>query len=160
MYPAGFSYGLQKLSPKPAPKLSHLSKLVAFPQQQSIPEFLANSSPSRVLNPITQRVIITSCVTILAMSIQSFRCPKTETLFNLDRVAQFAPIERVALRKLAQLDVANELKDLRTPPGNRLEALIGDRLGQHSVRINDQWRICFIWTIAGPTAVEIVDYHD
>ncbi|WP_376751916.1 type II toxin-antitoxin system RelE/ParE family toxin [Stutzerimonas nitrititolerans] len=65
----------------------------------------------------------------------------------------------VATRKLAMLNVATELRDLRSPPGNRLEPLQGDRVGQHSIRINDQWRICFVWTDAGPTQVEIVDYH-
>ncbi|WP_313133991.1 type II toxin-antitoxin system RelE/ParE family toxin [Stutzerimonas nitrititolerans] len=65
----------------------------------------------------------------------------------------------VATRKLAMLNAATELRDLRSPPGNRLEPLHGDRVGQHSIRINDQWRICFVWTDAGPTQVEIVDYH-
>lgn len=68
-------------------------------------------------------------------------------------------IERVALRKLVMLDAAEILEDLRVPPGNRLEALRGDRAGQHSIRINQQWRICFTWTDGGPAAVEIVDYH-
>ena len=66
---------------------------------------------------------------------------------------------RVALRKLAILDAATTLDDLRVPPGNRLEALKGDRKGQYSIRINDQWRICFIWKDSGPEMVEIVDYH-
>ncbi|WP_312245858.1 type II toxin-antitoxin system RelE/ParE family toxin [Stutzerimonas nitrititolerans] len=65
----------------------------------------------------------------------------------------------IATRKLAMLNAATELRDLRSPPGNRLEPLHGDRVGQHSIRINDQWRICFVWTDAGPTQVEIVDYH-
>jgi len=67
--------------------------------------------------------------------------------------------ERVALRKLAMLDAAELLEDLRVPPGNRVEALKGDRAGQHSIRINQQWRICSLWTAAGPEGVEIVDYH-
>ena len=70
-----------------------------------------------------------------------------------------AYIKKVAERKLLQLDNAITLEDLRSPPGNHLEALFGDREGQHSIRINDQWRICFIWTQEGPTEVEIVDYH-
>ncbi|MBX9451366.1 type II toxin-antitoxin system RelE/ParE family toxin [Neoaquamicrobium sediminum] len=70
-----------------------------------------------------------------------------------------ADILRTALRKLTMLEAATSLKDLRSPPGNRLEALKGDRDGQHSIRINDKWRICFIWTEAGPDSVEIVDYH-
>lgn len=68
-------------------------------------------------------------------------------------------IERVALRKLAMLDAAEVLDNLRIPPGNRLEALKGNRAGQHSIRINQRWRICFVWTSAGPENVEIVDYH-
>ena len=68
-------------------------------------------------------------------------------------------IHRVALRKLRQVGSDEVLEDLRVPPGNRLEALKGDRAGQHSIRINDQWRICFVWTDAGPEEVEIVDYH-
>jgi proteic killer suppression protein len=75
------------------------------------------------------------------------------------RVKRFdARIERVALRKLVMLDAAEVLDDLRIPPGNRLEALKGDRTGQHSIRMNQQWRICFVWTAAGPEDVEIVDY--
>lgn len=68
-------------------------------------------------------------------------------------------MQRVALRKLRQVAAAESLDDLRVPPGNRLERLKGDRSGQHSIRINDQWRICFVWTDAGPEEVEIVDYH-
>lgn len=68
-------------------------------------------------------------------------------------------ILRMALRKLVQLDAAVALEDLRIPPGNRLESLKGDRAGQHSIRINDQWRVCFTWTRSGPEDVEIVDYH-
>lgn len=68
-------------------------------------------------------------------------------------------IQQVALRKLFMLDKAQVLNDLRVPPANRLEALKGDRKGQHSIRVNDQWRICFVWTDNGPSAVEIVDYR-
>lgn len=92
--------------------------------------------------------------------IRSFRDPATERLWSRQRVKTIYPrIERVALRKLMILDAAEVLEDLRVPPGNRLEALRGDRAGQHSIRINQQWRICFTWTDAGPTGVEIVDYH-
>jgi proteic killer suppression protein len=91
--------------------------------------------------------------------IVSFADKDTEKLAKLQRVARFAQIERVALRKLLQLEVAESLDDLRIPPGNRLEPLIGDRLGQHSIRINDQFRVCFIWTKAGAEHVEICDYH-
>lgn len=93
------------------------------------------------------------------MAIQSFRCAETETLFKLGRVARFVNIERPALRKLKQLDLALRLDDLRAPPANHLEALKKDRLGQHSIRINDQWRVCFVWTAQGANNVEIVDYH-
>ena len=74
-------------------------------------------------------------------------------------MARFVSIEVVARRKLRQLEIADALNDLRIPPGNRLELLKGDRVGQHSIRINDQFRICFRWTAAGPEDVEIVDYH-
>ena len=91
--------------------------------------------------------------------IRSFKSPDTEALFNGKRVAKFANLEKVATRKLQMLDDAAELRDLMAPPANRLEALKGERKGQHSIRINDQWRICFVWTQAGPEQVEIVDYH-
>ena len=91
--------------------------------------------------------------------IRSFKSPETEALFNGRRVARFTNLEKVATRKLQMLDDAVELSDLMAPPANRLEALRGDRKGQHSIRINDQWRICFAWTAAGPEQVEIVDYH-
>lgn len=91
--------------------------------------------------------------------IQSFKCVETEALAGGDRVKRFVNIEEVARRKLRQLQVAGALGDLRIPPGNRLEALKGKRTGQYSIRINDQWRVCFRWTQAGAADVEIVDYH-
>ena len=93
------------------------------------------------------------------MSIKSFKCADTEKLFKRQRVRRFSNIESVARRKLEQLDWAGVLDDLRVPPGNRLEALKRDRAGQHRIRINDQFRVCFVWTIEGPKDVEIVDYH-
>lgn len=93
------------------------------------------------------------------MTIQSFKCPDTEQLFHQRRVRRWSSIEVVALRKLRMLHAAHVLQDLRVPPGNRLEALQGDRKGQHSIRINDQWRVCFVWTHEGPSELEIVDYH-
>lgn len=91
--------------------------------------------------------------------IRSFKCSDTEALHARSRVRRFTNIESVARRKLRQLEVAARLDDLRVPPGNRLEALKGDRTGQHSIRINDQWRLCFLWRQDGAEQVEIVDYH-
>lgn len=91
--------------------------------------------------------------------IRSFRCPETRTFFETGRSRRFASIARVATRKLAQLEAAETLEFLSAPPGNRLEALRGDRVGRHSIRISDRWRLCFRWTPEGPEEVEIVDYH-
>lgn len=91
--------------------------------------------------------------------IKTFRCRDTEALFNGKRVARFANFERAALRKLEQLDLALVIEDMRNPPGNRLEALKGKRSGQWSVRINDQWRLCFCFRNGDALDVEIVDYH-
>jgi proteic killer suppression protein len=91
--------------------------------------------------------------------IRSFRDRATEQLWMGAFVKRFSGFEKQALRKLDMLHQAVDLGDLRAPPANRLEALAGDRRGQHSIRINDQWRICFVWTKEGPAHVEIVDYH-
>jgi proteic killer suppression protein len=92
--------------------------------------------------------------------IRSFGDRDTERLWSEERVRSYDPrILRTALRKLEQLHAAKVLDDLRIPPGNRLEALKGDRRGQHSIRINGQWRICFIWKDGGADHVELVDYH-
>lgn len=91
--------------------------------------------------------------------IKSFRCQETERLFHRMRSRRFQAIEQVARRKLRQLDSSAELRDMAAPPGNRLELLHGDRGGQHCVRINDQWRICFSWREGDAYNVEIVDYH-
>lgn len=91
--------------------------------------------------------------------IRSFRCGDTAALAGGVRVRRFVNIEAVARRKLRQLDIAGQLNDLKVPPGNRLEALKGRRAGQFSIRINDQWRVCFRWTAGGVEDVEIVDYH-
>jgi proteic killer suppression protein len=93
------------------------------------------------------------------MSIKSFKCSDTEKLFFGQRVRRWISIERVALRKLEQLDWSLLIDDLKVPPGNRLVLLKGSRKGQYSIRINDQWRVCFVWTADGPKDVEIVDYH-
>ena len=91
--------------------------------------------------------------------IKSFRCPDTRALFETGKSRRWSAIIKVATRKLTQLDAAATLEFLRSPPGNRLEFLTGDRAGQHSIRINDQWRICFVWETDGVAHVEIVDYH-
>ena len=91
--------------------------------------------------------------------IQSFKCADTASLFDDRMVRRFQSIERVARRKLLYLHRAVRLDDLRVPPGNRLEKLSGDRDGQYSIRINDQWRICFRWENTDARDVEIADYH-
>ena len=90
--------------------------------------------------------------------IKTFRCTETQSLFNGARVRQFVNIEAVARRKLEMVAAAKKLEDLRCPPGNRLEALKGDRAGQHCIRVNDQFRVCFRWN-DGAENIEIVDYH-
>jgi toxin HigB-1 len=102
---------------------------------------------------LTQRVTIGDVI-------QSFTDSRTENVWRRIHVRRLAPdLQRRAHRKLLMLDAAADLVDLRVPPGNRLEALIGDRAGQCSIRVNDQWRICFRWTDAGPIDVELTDYH-
>jgi proteic killer suppression protein len=93
------------------------------------------------------------------MPIRSFRDASIEVLRRTGRSRRFGNISQIALRKLDMLDAAVVLADLRSPPGNRLEVLAGKRAGQHSIRVNDQYRICFRWTDAGAEDVEIVDYH-
>jgi proteic killer suppression protein len=90
---------------------------------------------------------------------KGFRCAETRALFEAGKCKRFSAIAKVATRKLAQLDAAQTLEFLRSPPGNRLEALKGERKGQFSIRINDQYRLCFRWTNEGLTDVELVDYH-
>ena len=91
--------------------------------------------------------------------IKTFRCGDTAALFAGRRVARFANIAAAATRKLQQFDSAATIESLRAPPGNRLEQLKGDRRGQYSIRINDQWRVCFVWRSDGVFDVQIVDYH-
>jgi toxin HigB-1 len=91
--------------------------------------------------------------------ILSFKCADTQALFTTGKSRRFASIKVVAERKLTQLQAAVNLESLKAPPGNRLEALHGNRKGQHSIRINDQWRLYFVWTSQGAKDVEIVDYH-
>ena len=93
------------------------------------------------------------------MTIVGFRCKDTQALFEGRRIRRWVNIERAALRKLEQLNWSMLLTDLKVPPGNRLEALKGSRAGQHSIRINEQWCVCFVWTAQGAVDVEIVDYH-
>jgi proteic killer suppression protein len=91
--------------------------------------------------------------------IKSFKCPETQALFETGKSRRWQTVLTVAERKLTQLHAANSLDFLRVPPGNRLEPLKGDRVGYYSIRINDQWRICFNWQNGEVTDVEIVDYH-
>ena len=91
--------------------------------------------------------------------VRSYRCKDTQALAAGQRVRRFVNIETVARRKLRQLQVAGRLEGLRIPPGNRLESLSADRAGQHSIRINDRWRVCFRWVDGMAEDVEIVDYH-
>lgn len=103
--------------------------------------------------------LITHVVIISCVAIKTFKCADTKSLFGLRRVARFTNIERQAMRKLKQLDLARRIEDLRAPPGNRLEQLKGNRSGQWSLRVNDQFCICFRWTGSDAEDVEIVDYH-
>ena len=92
--------------------------------------------------------------------IRSFRNSDTEKVWNREHVSAFGPdLQRAAQKKLRLLNAASELKSLRVPPGNRLEKLAGTRAGQHSIRVNDQFRICFVWTDSGAEQVELTDYH-
>ncbi len=91
--------------------------------------------------------------------IRSFKCKYAKALSKGQRIKRFVNIANVARRNLRQLEIANRIDDLKVPPGNHLEALKGDRPGQHSIRINNQWRVCFCWTDAGAKDVEIVDYN-
>ena len=92
--------------------------------------------------------------------IESFRCRETERIFQREYSRRLpTDIQKAAFRKLRMLNRSSSVEDLRVPPGNRLEALSGNRKGQHSIRINDQWRICFVWRNGGAHDVEIVDYH-
>ena len=91
--------------------------------------------------------------------IRGFRDKKTQQLFAGEMVKEFSGFRKAAERKLTMLDNASDLKDLLSPSGNRLEVLKADRIGQHSIRINDQWRMCFLWKSDGPYEVEITDYH-
>jgi proteic killer suppression protein len=109
--------------------------------------------------PIFTLAVINAARYYLAGVIKTFKCDDTRALSNGERVKRFANIASVARRKLRQLEIADRLDDLRVPPGNRLDALAGDRAGQHSIRVNDQYRVCFRWTPRGAEDVEIVDCH-
>ncbi|MDP4529591.1 type II toxin-antitoxin system RelE/ParE family toxin [Alkalimonas delamerensis] len=91
--------------------------------------------------------------------IKSFKCTETQQLYETGKTRRWSAITKVATRKLTQLDAATSLEFLRSPPGNRLELLKGDRAGQYSIRINDQWRLCFRWQDGNAWDLEIVDYH-
>jgi proteic killer suppression protein len=93
------------------------------------------------------------------VAIQGFKCKETKELFETEKSQRFGAIRKVATRKLTMLAAATVLEDLKSPPGNRLEALVSDRAGQYSIRVNDQFRICFVWTDRGPTEVEITNHY-
>lgn len=93
------------------------------------------------------------------MSIKSFKCAETQRVYEGKKSRRFGNVQSVLERKLTMLDNAVTLNDLKSPPANRLEVLKGDRAGQHSIRVNDQFRLCFVWTDEGPSHVECVDYH-
>ena len=113
----------------------------------------------RVAQALLQAFAVNHASRYYGSVIKTFKCLDTEALSKGRRVKRFVNIESIAQRKLRQLQIAGRLEDLRVPPGNRLEALKGDRVGQHSIRVSDQYRICFRWTAAGAEDVEIVDYH-
>jgi proteic killer suppression protein len=133
--------------------LIHASSVVA-PYRQNFPTLSAGTSP-RFATPLD----VLRETSYASRVIKRFRSKETEDLFHYHHSRRFSAIERVALRKLLQLHAATELKVLASPPGNRLEALSGDRKGQHSIRISEQWRICFEWREGHAYEVEITDYH-
>jgi len=119
----------------------------------------APKDPSSPTTAVAGLPDITRCVIIGSM-IRSFRDRDTERLAQRERVKKWSPeLQKAALRKLRMIDAAEEVRDLRVLPGNRLERLKGDRAGQYSIRINDQWRVCFRWERGNAYDVEIVDYH-
>jgi proteic killer suppression protein len=144
-----------------APQITVLDRFA--PPASSSPARAALGKPHEYPGPLYPRPAFRLTDPVIRNSllpmIRSFACPDTEALFHSRPVVRWKSLERVARRKLLQLQAATELASLRVPPGNRLEALRGDRKGQHSIRINDQWRVCFIWRTDGPHQVEIVDYH-
>lgn len=115
-------------------------------------------SPAVQVKPILT-LYVSHAESYSAPMIKTFKCADTEALFNRQRVARFVNFEAVARRKLEQLNQAGQVEDPRVPPGNRPEALKGDRAGQYSIRVNDQFRVCFRWVGADAEDVEIVDYH-
>ena len=119
------------------------------------PQFSSETWPCRFLENSCKRIAPRYTWTVIV----DFRCKETRELWMTGRNRRLASIAKQALAKLQMMNQAANLEDLRVPPGNRLEALRGDRAGQHSIRINQQWRVCFRWSPEGPTAVEIADYH-
>ena len=149
-------------------RISESRRGSSLPQRLKPPLPRCLNAPNLELEQLTQqghmRLVIAWIPSYHAIVIQSFRTGGTEDVFNgrnTKAARQTCPrsVWRIAARKLDQLDSLVSLDELRIPPGNRLEALSGGRRGQHSIRINDQYRICFVWTDSGPEQVEIVDYH-
>lgn len=116
-------------------------------------------SPRKNLGSSIETFDVNNALRYCSAVIKTFRCPDTEALSKGNPVRRFANLASVARRKLRQIQIADRLDDLRVPPGNRLEDLKGKREGQYSIRINDQYRVCFRWTDYGAEDVEIVDYH-
>ena len=142
-------------------KLLHLrEKTWSDPKLKSLsPVPFSPSSPTGEANQKIITLDVNNALHYYSSVIVSFKDADTEALAAGRRVKRFQTIEKVARRKLRQLQIAGRIGDLRVPPGNRLEALRGDRTGQYSIRVNDRFRICFRWTTAGAKDVEIVDYH-
>ncbi|MFM6966878.1 MAG: type II toxin-antitoxin system RelE/ParE family toxin [Rhodoluna sp.] len=128
--------------------------------QHRQPSFAPTSFKSLIEKDYLITLDVNNAKRYVSIVIASFANSATEKVWNRERVSKWSPeVQRIAHRKLLIIDAADFLHDLRIPPGNRLEQLAGTRFGQHSIRVNDQWRLCFTWTPAGAENIELVDYH-